>query len=298
MIEARAGEIAALFTAMFWTITAMSFEAAGKRIGSLAVNFLRLVLGIGFLSIFVFFSRGLLFPVDATTHQWLWLSISGIIGVVIGDHCLFQAFVLIGSRVSMLIMATVPPITALVGWLLMGEHLTYLDFFAMGLTMAGIASVVLERNPGKNQVRLSHPIKGILLALGGALGQAIGLVFSKYGMGDYNAFAATQIRLLAGILGFSILFFFLKAWPQVVVGVKNKKGLLFTSVGAFFGPFLGIAFSLLAVQNTATGIASTIMAIVPVLIIPPAVIFFKEKVTVKEIIGAIIAVAGVALLFR
>lgn len=298
MLESRMGEITALLTAMFWTVTAMSFEAASKRIGSLAVNFWRLIFGILFLSLFNYFFRGLLLPVDATPFQWTWLSISGLVGVVMGDLLLFQAFVVIGARISMLIMAVVPPITALTGWLIMGEVLQPLDFLAMAITISGIALVVLQRNPGQKNVRLSHPIKGVLLAFGGATGQAIGLVLSKYGMGTYNAFAATQIRLFAGVTGFSILFLFLKAWPRVLQAVKNRKGLTFTIVGAFFGPFLGIAFSLLSVQYTATGIASTIMAIIPVLIIPPAVIFFKEKVTVKEILGAVLAVAGVALLFR
>lgn len=297
MLSTHLGEIAALFTALFWTITALSFEQAGKRVGSLAVNWIRLVMGMIFLCVFTGVTRGRILPLDATGHAWIWLSVSGLIGFTFGDLCLFQAFVVIGSRISMLIMSLVPPLTAIMSWALMGEVLTPIDLAGMFLVIAGIALVVLERPTEGRRFKLSHPVLGLLLALGGALGQATGLVFSKYGMGEYNAFSATQIRGFAGILGFTILFFPLKKWGRVRDALVHKSGLIFTSIGAFFGPFLGVSFSLLAVQHTEAGVASTIMAIVPVLIIPPAVLFFRERVTFREVVGAFLAVGGVALLF-
>jgi drug/metabolite transporter (DMT)-like permease len=197
----------------------------------------------------------------------------------------------------MLIMALVPPITTLISWLIMEETLSAGDFTGMALVVGGIALVVLERPRGEKAVRFSHPVSGILLAIGGAAGQAVGLVLSKYGMGDYNAFAATQIRVFAGFAGMTLLYFPLRAWGRVWIGLKNPRGLWITINGAFFGPFLGVSFSLLAVQHALAGVASTIMAIVPVLIIPPAVFFFKEQVNAREVIGAAVAVAGVGILF-
>ncbi|MBN1349698.1 DMT family transporter [candidate division KSB1 bacterium] len=297
MLLSRPGEFAALMTAVFWTITALAFEAAGKRVGSLVVNLLRLLFGFIFLSAYVLLFRGMLLPLDASAENWLWLSLSGVIGLAIGDLLLFRAFIAIGARISMLIMAAVPPITAIIGWALLGEILSLRDITGMIITICGIALVVLERNPGEQQIRFSLPFSGILLALGGALGQAIGLVFSKMGMVDYNAFAGTQIRIIAATISFSIVFSFTKSWGNIPGAFKNKHAIRAIALGAFFGPFLGVAFSLLAVQHTATGVASTIMAIVPVLIIPPAIIFFREKVTVREIFGALLAVGGVGLLF-
>lgn len=297
MLQSHLGEFAALVTACCWTFGAMSFESACKKAGSLAVNWIRLVLAFVLLSLFSLIARGIPFPLDANPHAWRWLVISGLVGFTLGDLMLFKAFVIIGSRISMLVMALVPPITALIGWFIMGEVLSTRDIVGMILTVSGIALVVLEGKAGQNRIKFSHPFMGLLLAFGGALGQAVGLVLSKYGMQDYNAFAATQIRVLSGILGFSLLYFPLKIWPRVLAALRNGQAMIPTSMGAFFGPFLGVSFSLLAVQNTKAGVASTIMAIVPVLIIPPAVIFFKEKVTPKEILGAVIAVAGVALLF-
>ena len=303
MFQSHFGEFAALMTAFFWMVTSMSFEVAGKRIGSLTVNLIRLYLAFIIYTVYLYFTRGLAFPTDASGHAWFWLSISGLVGFAIGDLLLFQAFIVVGARVSMLMMSLVPPITALIGWMILGETLSLQAIAGMILTMTGIVMVVLKReapqlnSKGKNKFKFSYPLVGILLALGGAIGQAVGLVLSKYGMGDYDAFAASQIRVLAGLVGFTLIFIFMNKWNKVWTGIRNKKGMLFTGIGSVFGPFLGVSFSLLAVQNTNTGIAATIMSIVPVLIIPPAILIFKEKVNLKEVIGAMIAVGGVALLF-
>jgi drug/metabolite transporter (DMT)-like permease len=296
-MQSHIGEFAALATAFCWTFTSMSFESAGKKVGSLAVNYIRLYIGLIFLSVFMYFTRGQLLPIDATGHTWTWLFLSGIVGFAIGDLLLLQAFVVVGARISMLIMSLVPPITALISYFFLGEILTAREVFAMFITVSGVFLVVLERGEQNRQVKFAHPISGILLAFGGSVGQAVGLIFSKYGMGDYSAVAATQIRVIAGIAGFTVMFFFMNNWKKVFSALKNRSAMKRITLGAFFGPFLGVSMSLLAVQHTRAGIASTIMAIVPILIIPPAVLIFKEKVTLKEFIGAVIAVGGVAIYF-
>ncbi len=292
------GELAALLTAFFWTITAMAFEVGSKHIGSLALNMIRLALAFIYLSIFNLLARGYILPTDASTHAWVWLSLSGIIGFVFGDYFLFRAFAAISARVAMLMMTLVPPITALIGWMILGESMTLLEVSGMVLTISGISLAIFSRG-GENgkKVRLSYPVKGILFALGGALGQAVGLVLSKFGMGDYNAFAATQIRIIAGMLGFAIIIVVLNKGHVIKSAFKSRKGMIGTGIGSVFGPFLGVSFSLIAVKYATTGVASTIMAIVPILIIPPAVMFFKQKVSWLEILGAFISVGGVSLFF-
>ena len=305
MFQSHLGEYAALLTAVFWTITAIAFESAGKKVGSLSTNLIRLFMAFIFIGIYSQVTRGSFIPFDASAHNWMWLSLSGFVGFVIGDLLLFEAYVVIGSRISMLIMSLTPPITAFFGWLLMGEILTPQNLLGMFLTILGIMIVVLDRKSKnqnaeenkRNKIKLSYPVLGILLAFGGAVGQGAGLVLSKYGMQDFDPFAATQIRVITGFVGFAIIFVFMKRWKKVIEAIKNRNAMKRLSIGAFFGPFLGVSFSLLSVKHTTTGVASTIMAIVPVLIIPPALIFFKEKITLKEVIGSIIAVGGVALFF-
>lgn len=269
----------------------------------MVVNLFRLIVGFIFLSIFTYFYRGMVFPIDATGRTWFYLGLSGLIGFVFGDLCLFQAFVVIGARVSMLIMTLTPLLTALIGWIILGETLSMRSWVGMGLTIFGVILVVLRRedhidlNGTSKKIKFNYPIWGILLALGGVIGQAAGLVISKFGMNGFNAFASAQIRILAGIIGFVILFFIFGLWNKASESLSKHRAMAQLSIGAFFGPFLGVSFSLLSVQLTSTGIASTIMALVPVLIIPASVLILREKVKVKEIIGAILAVSGVALFF-
>jgi drug/metabolite transporter (DMT)-like permease len=297
MIQSHCGEIYALVTAIFWTFTSVSFELAGKKVGSLSVNFIRLVIGFVLISLFTTFSRGMVLPLDATSTAWIWLSISGLVGFVIGDLFLFQAFVEIGARISMLIMALVPPITALLGFITMGEVISFSGFIGMTITIVGICFVVLVKNPEGKKLEFSRSFKGIVYAFVGALGQSLGLILSKIGMGDYDPFAATQIRILSGIVGFTIVFMFMKRWDKLKEAITNQSAMKFITIGALFGPFLGVSFNLLAIQHTTTGVASTITSIVPVLIIPLSIFILKEKVLPKEIIGAIISVIGISVLF-
>ncbi len=291
------GEFAALLTAVFWTVTSFSFESASNKLGSVVVNIFRLVIGFVFLSVFCFIRRGLMFPSDASYENWLWLSLSGLVGFVFGDLFLFKSYMLIGSRFSMLIMTLVPPITAFFSFIILGEKLALFHYLGMTLTFSGIAIAIFSRDGKGEKLSLKLAPRGILYAIGGAVGQALGLVLSKLGLKDYDPFAATQIRIMAGIIGYTLLVTVLFRWGNVIRATRNKEGMLLTSLGAFFGPFLGVSFSLIAVKYTEAGIASTIMALVPVFIILPAVVLFKEKVTLPEVFGAVISVAGVALFF-
>jgi drug/metabolite transporter (DMT)-like permease len=297
MLKSHIGEIAALGTAFCWTFTGISFEYAGKKVGSLAVNFIRLILGFIFISIFTYLTRGLLLPTDSTSFNWIWLGLSGIIGFFIGDLFLFQAYLEVGTRVAMLIMAASPPITALLGFIFMGEVITSKGLLGMAITTLGIAVVILSKEPGEKKIKTTHSIKGLTYAFLGAVGQSVGLVLSKVGMGTYNAFAATQIRIITGFIGFFILFMYKRNWKDLTVALKDKKAMTGITIGSIFGPFLGVSLALISLQNTTAGISATITSIMPVLIIPFSIILFKEKVKPKEILGTLISVVGVAILF-
>ena len=295
------GEIAALLTAACWTVTAMAFESAGKRVGALSLNLIRLVMGLVFLAIFnAIFNDG--FLPTATGYQWFWLTLSGVVGFVLGDLFLFRAFILIGARISMLVMALVPPITALIGWITLGEMLSGMEFLGMGITILGIVMVIsskldLKKGAFSLKRKMGPVVLGIILALGGAIGQAAGLVLSKKGMQDMNAFEATQIRIMAGVVGFTLVITLFKRWGHLLGALKDLKAMKFMTLGSFTGPFLGVSFSLLAVQHTDTGIAATLMALTPVMIIPAAILLNRERIKIIEIIGALVSIAGVALFF-
>jgi drug/metabolite transporter (DMT)-like permease len=303
MLQSHLGEIIALGTAFCWTATALSFQKATTRVGSISVNILRLMIAFIIYALISRIVRGMFFPVDASRHVWIWMTLSGLVGFVFGDFFLFRSYEHISARVSMLIMALNPPMAAIISWLVLGETLAAKSLLAMALTLGGIMLVITERNirneetGSKNGFKIKYSLKGILFAFGGAIGQATGIVISKYGMQDYNVFGATQIRIIAGSIGFVLIVSLLRRWNSIYSTVRDKKTMIFISIGAIFGPFIGVYMSLLAVKHTSVGIASTLMAITPILIIPPAILFLKEKVTFKEIIGALITVTGVALFF-
>ncbi|MGH2571440.1 MAG: DMT family transporter [bacterium] len=290
------GEAAAFATALCWAVTALAFESAGRRVGSLPVNLIRLIAGWLLLALFTSIRRGLPFPSDAPASAWLWLGISGLVGFSFGDLCLFRAFVLIGSRLAVLLMSLVPPMTALIGWGVLGETMSAREWLGMAMTVGGIMWVVRERVPAAVEGSRHPSTWGVLLGIGGAVGQAVGLVLSKLGMGDYDAFASNQIRVLAGIVGFAAIFTASGLWGRFADALRHPPAMQRTLLGAVFGPFLGVSFSLVAVQHTMAGVAATIMAITPVVILPLSFWLRKERVTARAVIGALLAVAGTAVL--
>ena len=286
------GEIAAIGVAVCWTLSALFFEKAGRQIGSLSVNIIRLVWAFVLLGITLLITGNQFIPTDASGYQWFWLGLSGFIGLFLGDLFLFKSYLIIGSRTSTLIMSAVPMLTATIGWFLLDEKLAPKSILAIVISITGIVIAIADK-----RLKINAPAKGLFLAFGGALGQAIGLILSKKGLGDYDAIAATQIRILFGLVSFIVLITLMRRWKSVFQALKNKKGVESVSIGAFFGPFVGITLSLFAIQHTQTGIASTFMALVPVLIIVPSAIMFKEKITPHHVIGAIISIIGVSLFF-
>lgn len=286
------GEISALVVAICWTLSALFFEKAGRKIGSLSVNIIRLVWAFLLLGVTLLFTKHTFFPTDATAYQWFWLGLSGVVGLFIGDLLLFKSYLLIGSRTATLIMSTVPVITATIGWFFLEEILSFKSILAIIVSISGIVIAIADR-----RLKIRVPLKGLLYAFGGAVGQAVGLILSKKGIGDYDPISATQIRIVFGMACFIILITIIGRWPKVVEALKDRNGFKSVSVGAFFGPFLGITLSLFAIQNTQTGIASTFMALVPVFIIIPSAIMFKEKITPHHVIGAIVSIIGVSLFF-
>lgn len=291
-IQSHVGEIASLLTAVCWTFSAIYFEKAGRRVGSLSVNIIRIFLGVIFLGITTLFTRGLFFPIDATPYNWFWLGLSGIVGFFLGDLFLFKSYTIIGSRTSQLVMSLAPMITAVIGWFFLSEYLTPKSIAGIVVSVTGIMIAVAGK-----KLRLDVPVKGFLYAIGGALGQAVGLILSKKGMGDYDAIAATQIRAIFGFAAFALLVTFMRRWRKVILATGERKSMNAITIGAMFGPFIGVSLSLFAVKHTETGIASALMALTPIFIIIPSAIMFKEKITARQVTGAVISIIGASIFF-
>jgi drug/metabolite transporter (DMT)-like permease len=291
------GEIAALSTALCWAFGSTFFTLGGSRIGSANVNRARLVVAAIFLSSMHFLLTGNPLPIDATQERWLWLGFSGIVGFIIGDGMLFESFIIVGPRLSMLLMALVPIISAILAWLFLGESLNALEISAIVITVSGIFWVVADKKKVSTHIPGKKLVLGVALGFGGALGQTFGLILSKKGLeGGYPALSGNLIRVLcAMVILWSITLLSGKA-REALKSYKDKKAFLALTAGSFFGPFIGVWLSLISIKYARLGIATTLMSLTPIFLIPITRIVFKEKVTVGAIIGTVIAVAGVAIL--
>jgi len=289
------GEFIALLVAFCWTFTVMSFETAGKEVGSLSVNIIRLVIGFIFISVYSLIARGMVLPFDASTDTWGWLLLSGVVGLAIGDLFLFQAFVDVGSRLSMLIMTLSPSLTLILDYFVFGESISPIKFLGMFMVIVSILLVISFRN--SEESFSEHKVRGLIFAFLGALGQSVGLILSKQGMQSYDAFASTQIRIIAALVTFALIITYRKKWSNVFGALYKKRAMGFITIGSFFGPFLGVSLSLLAMQYTSAAVAQTISQTNVILLIPFTAFFFKEKIKTPEVILSILAFAGVAIMF-
>lgn len=296
------GSIAAILTSICWSWSAIFFSSAGYIVGSKVVNRTRLLFAVIFLTITHLIVTGSLLPFHAEGFRWLWLGLSALIGLVLGDAMLFQAYVLIGPRRAMLIMAIVPAISAIFAWIFLGETLTVFQIFGISLAISGIMLVVLDQKARRKTQIPGRPSKdwlGYLLSIGGAFGQAIGLIFAKKGLeGNFSALSGVQMRMIIAAAIIWLITLFSKEIKQNFQLLKNNpKTIRFIAGGAFVGPFLGVWFSLIAVQNTKVGISSTLMALTPIIHLPIARYYLHEEINARAIVGTLVTIAGIALIF-
>jgi drug/metabolite transporter (DMT)-like permease len=295
------GEIAALLTAVCWSFNSVVFTQAGKRVGSVTVNSVRLWTAFPALLLLHGLLYGTPVPFDIEPGRFFYLGISGLIGFVIGDSMLFESFLLIGPRLAMLLALLVPVSSTLLAWAWLGETLRVPEIISILVTIGGIAWVVAEKTAPVDASASVQPRKyrlGILLAMGGAAGQALGLLFSKLGLaGGYSAISATLVRVGAAGLILVVVSLFQGKLHVHLARMKDKKALLEITAGSLTGPVLGVVLSLVAIAHTHIGVASTLMSLTPVLLLPVSYFVFKEKITSRAIIGTMIALLGVVLLF-
>jgi drug/metabolite transporter (DMT)-like permease len=292
------GEVAALGTSLCWTASAFAFEAATRHIGSLALNFVRVSLALGFLTVAVWLTRGQPLPTDASASQLGWLGLSGVVGLVFGDLCLFRAYIEIGARRAMMVQTTAPIFAILIGWIALGETPRPQAAAGTALVLAGVAWAIRERTG--QAPHTGAPVGrvglGLVLAVGGALGQAGGLILSKHGLQGYSPIAATQIRMITAVIAFAVVVSVASAWPRVGRAFAHRRALSFTAMGAIFGPTIGVVLSLVAVAHTQAGIASALIATQQVWMAVVTVLSGRERLGWGGVGGAVLAVAGVVLL--
>lgn len=294
------GEIISIGVAFSWTATALLSEMGSKRMGNVTLNFTRMAIALIFSPILFWVVTGTPLPAKASTEAYLWMMLSGLVGYVIGDFCLFQCYIIIGSKFGQLFMTLAPITAAIMAWITLGQQLRATAIIAMAVTLTGIAITVMGRGDNNRKLSLKLPLNGVLFAIGAAVCQGVGLVLSKIGMNHYEAsmttpcqpwilpFYANVFRCIAGIIGFVLLLKFHEGFVSLRKNITDRTSMTVATLTTIFGPFIGVGCSLLAVQYTSAGIASTLMALTPIIIILPAWWLFKQPITLKSVIGACI----------
>ncbi len=303
------GELISIGVAFSWTATALLSEMGSKRMGNVTLNFTRMAITLIFSAILFWIVTGSPLPAHASSEAYLWMMLSGLVGYVIGDFCLFQCYIIIGSKFGQLFMTLAPITAAIMAWVTLGQSIKPMGIIAMLVTLTGIAITVLGRGDNSHRLSLKLPLNGVLFAIGAAVCQGVGLVLSKIGMNHYEAsmttpcepwilpFYANVFRCLAGITGFFLLLMFKEGFQSLRKNITDRTSMTVATLTTIFGPFVGVGCSLLAVQYTSAGIASTLMALTPIIIILPAWWIFKQPITPRSVLGAIISVTGVSLFF-
>jgi drug/metabolite transporter (DMT)-like permease len=296
------GELFALMTAVCWVASATFFEAASKRIGSLVVNLIRLWIAVLLLGIVCWVLRGMFWPSDASQHTWLWISLSGVLGFFLCDAFLFRAYVLAGSRRSVLMLSMSPLFAAIFDAVVLLAPPSPQIMLGMLITLAGVVWVVIERGEGDEPPHARRDIKiGMSLGLAAASLQALGAVAGKKGMalpdgGEYDALAATFIRALAGSVCFALLLIASGRTGAVIRGTGDKRAMLALTLGAIVGPVMGVTFFMASLKRVQPSVTQTILAIMPILVIPVAHYVHRERVTWRAILGTLVSVVGLIIL--
>jgi drug/metabolite transporter (DMT)-like permease len=314
------GETAAIIVSLFWSFCSILFTIAGNRIGVWSLNAIRMLMALGLLATAHIILLGTLVP-DANQGQWFYMGLSGIIGLSLGDLGYFGCLVFLGPRKGVLVMSTHPIVSALVGFAVLHEVMGLWAIVGMALCLSGVTWVVLERDEpdeknadvkGKEgRAECPDPLAkkrrnyGVILGTVGSIAQGIGLVISKYGMLNaasdidhpLNPLSATLMRIIVAVIFFWVVMLVVTKMPEVLKGFKDRKAMTSMFGGAIFGPFLGVWLSMVAVQLALAGIAATLMSLMPIMIIPIVWILYRQKTNWRGIIGACIAILGVAVIF-
>jgi len=298
MFSGHLGELSALATACCWTASYLFFAVAVRLAGPKWLNRWRLTIAIMLLLIVHWVVYRTPLPFGADLSRWGWLTLSGVIGFAISDAFLFRALLYLGAHRTSLVTALIPVFSALLAWGIFGEQLTFIQMTSAGIIVAGIGLVISARPVGEEPAERKRILLGVLFALGTVGTQSLRYILSKQGLGGgFPALSANVIQILAATVAVWLTAFFGGRWKKDFAVFRDRKASLTMIGGAIAGPFVGVTLSMVALAKAQIGVASTLMALPPVLLLAYSYFILKEKVTARAVMGTALAVGGVACLF-
>lgn len=293
------GEIAALAAALAFSFTSTSFTLAGRKLGALASLAFSLPISLIALMIVHWLTLSTPYPTTASPERWFDLGMSSVLGFVISSIMLLRAFQYIGPRLTLLISSLAPVLSALMAWILLDQDLPTNAVLGIAMVIAGILWVVSEGEQTKTDTVNSDYRLGMLLAIGGAIGQALSFIFMSRGVADdFHATSASVIRILVGVVALWLMLAMQGKLGSTLRLLRTEStSMKHILIASLAGPALGSSLVLLSLQFTSVGISSTLTNTTPIMLIPIGYFVFRERITLRAISGTIVAIIGIAVLF-
>lgn len=305
-----AGLIFALLTTVSWSIGIFPFTEAAKRMGANPLNHFRLLLATLILLVLAFAADPSGFSEmfsSQRTQAWIWLGLSGIIGLTIGDYFGFAMFAILGPRTGSVLTTFAPGAALAVGMVLTGDRLSITGIIGMLVTIFGVIAISLSRNERKSIPESRHGslAKGIIFGVLAAFCQGAGLALAKKGLvpsyagqPDVHPFQATFIRMSTATASLFLLTSVQRGWSSLMPSFRGdgRTGMKYAVLGTLFGPVIGVSLSLATVARLEASVAQTVFSLVPVFVLLITLAYHKQPLRWQTAAGVFVAVAGVIIL--
>lgn len=295
------GEVFAIAASVLWTLTSIVFGAATRRIGAVPVNQIRLAIAVALLTGLHWLLTSSPWP-TTSRDALFWLGLSGIAGLTLGDSLYFHACAVLGPRLGTLLMATAPAQTVALAWPILGERLQPSQLLGVAATLAGLGLVLLGRRTDEAWTPAPGRSRRLALLAGGlaATGQALGYVLTRLGMTTATAAGMPVEPLSAGLVRLTVALPFALAlsgrggFGPTRRAFADRRAMGLCALGAVLGPVLGVWCAMTALARTDTGVAATLLALNPLLMLPIARWSYGARITAPALWGTLLAVAGAA----
>jgi len=288
------GESCALISAFLWAIVAVYYKKLGEILFPQGMN-----IGKGTVALLCFGFLCILDNTRVSVNGFIWLMLSGILGIGLGDTYFFRALSKLGPRVSVLSTILIPVLTVILSAFILGERVSVLKITGFLITLGGVVYVMAEKMYARGRpISLRKGLSDAAISIGCC---SCAIVFSKIalvssGVSVYKAVFIRQVGGLVVLIVWGLTHKKLRVWIYPIVRDFHAVGkeLCYT---AFLGAFLGTLFSLYALQYTSASIATMLNSTSPLFIVGITFLFYKERVTLPVAIATLAACLGVVLIF-
>lgn len=285
------GGMAALASAASWAVGSILFRNIGEKAPPLGMNLGKGLIGLVYLGVALAFVG--LTPTSPASLGLL--AVSGLVGIAAGDTLFFMALVRLEPRLTLLLATLGQAFTVLLALAFLGERPAPLAWVGMVLIVAGVTWVMREQQGDDEPEVKQRRFQGIVYGLLCSLCMSAGFLLAKTALDEVPALQATFLRLAAGVAGLLILGGVqghLGTWLAPFREPALLRSILVAVAVIMFG---GFYLSLLALQLTDAAIASVLLSTEPIFILPLALFFTRERVSLRSVLGAVVAVVGVAV---